>query len=84
MDTNTLKKFAQSARNLLIDQVTAKLALVLDPASPARREQPEATRKLDAAITAKGKAQVVEQVAYTRVGAEGQGGGGLGARVEGL
>lgn len=65
MDTNALKKFAQSARNLLIDQVTAKLALVLDPASPARREHPEATKKLDAAITAKGKQQVIEQVAYT-------------------
>ena len=65
MDTNALKKFAQSARNLLLGQVTAKLALVLDPASPARREHPEATKKLDAAITAKGKQQVIEQVAYT-------------------
>jgi len=65
MDTNALKKFAQSARNLLIDQVTAKLALVLDPASPARREHLEATKKLDAAITSKGKQQVIEQVAYT-------------------
>ncbi|WP_323041753.1 BREX-1 system adenine-specific DNA-methyltransferase PglX [Gemmobacter sp.] len=65
MDTNALKKFAQSARNLLIDQVTAKLTLVLDPASPARREHPEATKKLDAAITARGKQQVIEQVAYT-------------------
>lgn len=29
MDTNTLKKFAQNARNLLIDQVTARLDMVL-------------------------------------------------------
>jgi type II restriction/modification system DNA methylase subunit YeeA len=65
MDTNALKKFAQSARNLLIDQVTAKLALVLDPASPARREHPDAMKKLDATIAAKGKQQVIEQVAYT-------------------
>jgi hypothetical protein len=65
MDTNALKKFAQSARNLLIDQVTAKLALVLDPASPARREHPDAMKKLDATIAAKGKSQVIEQVAYT-------------------
>jgi hypothetical protein len=65
MDTNALKKFAQSARNLLIDQVTAKLALVLDPASPARREHPDAMKKLDATIAAKGKGQVIEQVAYT-------------------
>ena len=65
MDTNALKKFAQSARNLLIDQVTAKLALVLDPASPARREHPDAMKKLDATIATKGKGQVIEQVAYT-------------------
>jgi hypothetical protein len=65
MDTNALKKFAQGARNLLIDQVTAKLAVVLDPASPARREHPDAMKKLDATIVAKGKAQVIEQVAYT-------------------
>jgi hypothetical protein len=65
MDTNALKKFAQSARNLLIDQVSSKLALVLDPASPARREHPDAMKKLDATIAAKGKGQVIEQVAYT-------------------
>jgi hypothetical protein len=65
MDTNALKKFAQSARNLLIGQVTAKLALVLDPSSPARREHGEAMKKLDTAIADKGKTQVIEQVAYT-------------------
>jgi type II restriction/modification system DNA methylase subunit YeeA len=65
MDTNALKKFAQSARNLLIDQVTAKLALVIDPASPARREHGEAMKKLDAAIARTSKQQVIEQVAYT-------------------
>jgi len=65
MDTNALKKFAQAARNLLIDQVTSKLALVIDPASPARREHPDAMKKLDATIAAKGKQQVIEQVAYT-------------------
>lgn len=65
MDTNALKKFAQSARNLLLGQVTAKLALVLDPSSPARREHGEAMKKLDTAIADKGKGQVIEQVAYT-------------------
>jgi len=65
MDTNALKKFAQAARNLLIDQVTSKLALVIDPASNARREHPDAMKKLDATIAAKGKQQVIEQVAYT-------------------
>ncbi|MBW0159391.1 BREX-1 system adenine-specific DNA-methyltransferase PglX [Sedimentimonas flavescens] len=65
MDTNALKKFAQAARNLLIDQVTAKLAVMIDPASSARRENPAAMKKLDAAIAQTGKAQVIEQVAYT-------------------
>ncbi|MBL4542463.1 MAG: BREX-1 system adenine-specific DNA-methyltransferase PglX [Rhodobacteraceae bacterium] len=65
MDTNALKKFAQAARNLLIDQVTAKLAVVLDPASSARRENPAAMKSLDAAIAQIGKQQVIEQVAYT-------------------
>lgn len=65
MDTNALKRFAQAARNLLIDQVTAKLAVVVDPASSARRENPGAMKKLDAAIAQMGQAQVIEQVAYT-------------------
>ena len=65
MDTNALKRFAQAARNLLIDQVTAKLAVVVDPASSARRENPGAMQKLDAAIAQLGQTQVIEQVAYT-------------------
>lgn len=65
MDTNALKRFAQAARNLLIDQVTAKLAVVVDPASSARRENPAAMKKLDAAIAQMGQTQVIEQVAYT-------------------
>jgi hypothetical protein len=65
MDTNALKKFAQAARTQLIDQVTSKLAVVLDPASAARREHPEAMKALDGAIADQGKAQVIEQVAYT-------------------
>ena len=65
MDTNALKKFAQGARNLLIDQVTAKLAVVVDPASSARRENPAAMKSLNAAIAQIGKQQVIEQVAYT-------------------
>ena len=64
MDTNALKKFAQAARNLLIDQVRSKLDLVIDPASPARREHPQAMRELDAAIVRDGKAQVIEIDGY--------------------
>ena len=65
MDTNALKKFAQAARNLLIDQVRSKLDLVLDPAAPARREHPLAMKDLESAIRKGDKAQVIEQVAYT-------------------
>ncbi|RUM26025.1 BREX-1 system adenine-specific DNA-methyltransferase PglX [Rhizobium vallis] len=65
MDTNALKKFAQSARNLLIDQVTAKLAVVLDAASAARREQPAAVKALESAIRETSEREVIEQVAYT-------------------
>jgi type II restriction/modification system DNA methylase subunit YeeA len=65
MDTNALKKFAQAARNLLIDQVRSKLDLVVDHASPARRQHPQAMKQLDAAIARVGKGQVIEQVAYT-------------------
>ncbi len=65
MDTNALKKFAQAARNLLIDQVTAKLDLVLDDAAPARREHPKAVKDLENAPSKDGKQQVIEQVAYT-------------------
>ncbi len=64
MDTNALKKFAQGARNLLIDQVTAKLDLVLKDSAPARREHPKAVKALESAIAKDGKAQVIEQVAY--------------------
>jgi hypothetical protein len=65
MDTNALKKFAQGARNLLIDQVTARLNLVLDAASPARRENPTAVKDLERAIARTDKRHVIEQAAYT-------------------
>ena len=65
MDTNALKKFAQAARNLLIDQVTSKLDLVLVDGSAARRQHPQAMKDLDTAIAHNGKSQVIEQVAYT-------------------
>ncbi len=56
MDTNALKRFAQAARNLLIDQVTAKLTVAVDPASSARRENPGAMKRLDVAIAQMGQA----------------------------
>ena len=65
MDTNALKKFAQAARNLLIDQVTSKLDVVLAEGSASRREAPKAVKDLENAIAKADKSQVIEQVAYT-------------------
>lgn len=64
METSKLKKFAQFARRSLLEQVTAKLKLVLADESPARREMPQAIKKLEEAVTDKGKEQVIERVAY--------------------
>ena len=64
METAKLKKFAQFARRSLLEQVTAKLKLVLAEESPARRESPSAIKKLEEAIAEQGKEQVVERVAY--------------------
>jgi len=64
METAKLKKFAQFARRSLLEQVTAKLKLVLADESPARRESPSAIKKLEEAIAEQGKEQVIERVAY--------------------
>jgi hypothetical protein len=63
MDTNALKKFAQAARNLLMDQVTARLDLALAAGGAARREHPKAVQSLEAAC-ATNRQQVIEQAAY--------------------
>lgn len=65
METAKLRKFAQFARRSLIEQVGAKLKLVLAEESPARRESPLAIKKLEEAIAEQGKEQVIERVAYT-------------------
>jgi type II restriction/modification system DNA methylase subunit YeeA len=64
METTKLKRFAQYARRSLIEQVSAKLKLVLSEDSAARRESVEAVRKLEEAIHLLGKDQVIERVAY--------------------
>ncbi|WP_339782728.1 BREX-1 system adenine-specific DNA-methyltransferase PglX [uncultured Marinobacter sp.] len=64
METAKLKKFAQFARRSLIEQVTAKLKLVLAEENPARRERPQVIKTLEDAVAEQGKAQVIEQVAY--------------------
>ncbi|SDN62600.1 BREX-1 system adenine-specific DNA-methyltransferase PglX [Vreelandella arcis] len=65
METAKLRKFAQFARRSLIEQVSAKLQLVLVENSPARRECPQAIKKLEEAVFELGNEQVIERVAYT-------------------
>ncbi|HRD10455.1 MAG TPA: BREX-1 system adenine-specific DNA-methyltransferase PglX [Mycobacterium sp.] len=70
METAPLKSFATWARAALIREVTARIAVVLAPASPLRVEQPKAVAELEAAITAagggdKGRRAVADRVAYT-------------------
>lgn len=65
MNTNVLKKFAQEARRKLIELVGAKLELVLNTDSAELREKAEQLRKLQEAINASSKEQVIDKVAYT-------------------
>jgi len=64
METTKLKKFAQYARRYLIEQVSAKLKLVLAKDSAARRENPKAVAELEKQIHEASQAQVIEKVAY--------------------
>jgi type II restriction/modification system DNA methylase subunit YeeA len=70
METAPLKSFATWARTALIREVTARVAVVLAPASPERVEQPKAVDALEKAVNAagggdKGRTAVAERVAYT-------------------
>lgn len=65
METTKLRRFAQYARRTLMELIAARLQLVLQPGSTARRENVEAVKKLEEAIKDRGEAQVIERVAYT-------------------
>ena len=65
MDTTKLKKFAQHARRLLMEQVATKLAWVLAADSAARRENAKAVAELEKQVQETSREHVVEQVAYT-------------------
>ncbi|MDY0207736.1 MAG: BREX-1 system adenine-specific DNA-methyltransferase PglX [Pseudomonas sp.] len=64
MDTAKLKTFASLARRNLIEQVKAKLSLVMAVDSPAQREAPKALKQLQEVIAQDGQEQVIERVAY--------------------
>ncbi|WP_220490931.1 BREX-1 system adenine-specific DNA-methyltransferase PglX [Tessaracoccus sp. MC1627] len=70
METAPLKSFATWARKELIREVTARIAVLLGPASAERVEQPQSVEALEKAVTAagggdKGRAAVADKVAYT-------------------
>jgi len=64
MNTTGLKKFAQAARRQLIEQVGARLDLVLQSDSAELREQEKAIKQLREEITKSSREAVVERVAY--------------------
>jgi type II restriction/modification system DNA methylase subunit YeeA len=65
METAKLKKFSQFARRSLIEQISAKLSMVLAEGSAARRESRETIEQLEDVIKQEGKDHVIERVAYT-------------------
>lgn len=65
MDTSKLKKFAQYARRILLDQVSGKLDVVLAPQSAARRERAQVVAELEKLISNSSRDNVTERVAYT-------------------
>jgi hypothetical protein len=70
METASLKSFATWARTALIREVTARIAVVLAPASPERVEQPRVVAALEKAVNAAGgsdggRSAVADRVAYT-------------------
>jgi len=65
MNTNELKRFAQVARRQLIEQVGARLQIVLHTDSAELREKEQAVKDLKEQITKTSEATVTEKVAYT-------------------
>ncbi len=64
MNTTELKKFAQAARRQLIEQVGARLDLVLQTDSAELREQKKAVKQLRDEIDKSSREAVVERIAY--------------------
>jgi hypothetical protein len=65
MNTNQLKKFAQTARIKLIEQVGAKLDYVLTHDTAELRGKTSSINKLKDALSKNGKEILIEKVAYT-------------------
>lgn len=65
METTKLKRFAQYARRTLLEQVEAKMDMVLASDSAARRENTKAVQDLEEQIKDTSNEHVIEKVAYT-------------------
>ena len=65
MDTSSLKKFAQSARRQLLEQVAARMEQVLRTDSVEIREKAKVVEELKKQIGASSKKAVIDRVAYT-------------------
>ena len=65
MQTTTLKAFAQDARRKLIEQISNRLEQVLRTDSLEQRERKQQIEQLKRGLEEKGKAALVEEVAYT-------------------
>lgn len=65
MNTAIIKKFAQNARRVLLEQIDRKLERVLAPAGIYRREKEAAVKELEREIAAAGREQVIKKAAYT-------------------
>src|SRR5512134_3352437 len=65
MDTGALKKFAQSARRQLLEQVAARMEQILRTDSVEIREKAKVVEELKRQIQASSKQAVIDKVAYT-------------------
>jgi len=61
METTKLRRFAQYARRTLLELVEARLQLVLQANSAARRENPSAVKELEEQIKESSRDQVIDR-----------------------
>ena len=65
MNTAIIKKFAQNARRVLLEQISRKLEVVLAPTAIYRRENENAVKELEREISVSGREMVIKKAAYT-------------------
>ncbi len=65
LDSSRLKKFAQAARRMLLDQIGIKLEQILKEGSVLSRSKPKAVSELKEALKKEPRKELIERVAYT-------------------